>query len=361
MKTKIIVISTVGLIYDGITSVILSYMQALDLKNLDIYVVATIKVEPNIKNKLEKLGCHIVDLPSRRNNTIKYLLSLVSFIKRNKIQVMHAHGNSGTLAIEMIAGWLGGCSKRIAHSHNTQCDQVRADRLLRPIFNLFYTDAVACSDLAGKWLFGSKPYTVLRNGRNIQQFKFNNAVRMAMRNEFKITDEIAIGHVGGFFEQKNHRFLLKIYRAILMQEPTTKLFMIGDGVLKRKIEEEAADIKDHLFFVGTTDRVSDYLQLMDGMLLPSLFEGLPLVAVEWQINGLPCILADTITKECAFTDTVKFMSLEDSAELWASNIIEMIKSNNRESSASIAKDKVKLAGFDINDSVNSLEQIYTQS
>ena len=351
-------ISTVGLIYDGITSVILSYLQAMDLTELDIYVVATIKVEPSIKEKMEQLGCHVVDLPSRRGDTLKYFSSLVSLIRKNKIKVMHAHGNSGTLAIEMLAGWLGGCKKRIAHSHNTRCNQVKADKLLRPIFNLFYTDALACGDAAGKWLFGNKPFTVIKNGRNVKLFEFDLNMRKIMRSKYKIANEIAIGHVGGFFEQKNHRFLLKIYKAILEIEPTAKLFMIGDGPLKAEIEEEAKDISEHLIFVGTTDRVPDYLHAMDGMILPSLFEGLPLVAVEWQINGLPCIFADTITKECAFTDTVKFMSLDESAETWAVEIIKMAKANKRNESAAVAIQKVKLAGFDIKDSANILKRIY---
>lgn len=108
---KIVIVSTVGLIYDGITSVISSYLEAMDKTDLEIYVVSTIKAEPNIE-KIEKLGCKIVHFPSRKNNTIKYFISLQTFIHRNGIEVIHAHGNSATLAIEMLAGLLGGCKKK---------------------------------------------------------------------------------------------------------------------------------------------------------------------------------------------------------------------------------------------------------
>ncbi|WP_313187405.1 glycosyltransferase family 1 protein [Lacrimispora sp.] len=355
---KVIIVSTVGLIYDGITSVILSYLEEMDLTGMEVYVAGTIEVKPNIRERIEVLGCHIVDLPSRKVNPFFYALELEKFIRKNHIQVIHAHGNSGTLAIEMVAAWLGGCNKRISHSHNTCCDQVKADRLLRPVFNLFYTDALSCGTAAGKWLFDKKPFTILTNGRNVNVFTYNSVIRRAVRNEYGINDELVIGHVGGFFEQKNHKFLLEIYRAILELKPTAKLFMIGDGPLKKEIESKANDIKNSVIFTGTTDRISDYLQAMDGMLLPSHFEGLPLVAVEWQLNGLPCVFADSVTNECVLTDTVEFMSLNDSADQWATKIIDMVKQSDRAKNAAIAMPKVREAGFDIKDSAAVLKKIY---
>ena len=138
---KIIIVSTVGLIYDGITSVITSYLEAMNREDLKIYVVSTIMSESKIEKKIEELGCDIVRLPSRSKSPIVYIFSLAHFIRKNNIDVIHAHGNSATLSIELLAGFLGGCKRRIAHSHNTRCDQVRADKMLRPLFNLLYTDA----------------------------------------------------------------------------------------------------------------------------------------------------------------------------------------------------------------------------
>lgn len=358
MRKKILIISTVGLIYDGITSVILSYLQAMDRSGMDIYIASTIKCENAIKDKIEGLQCRVVDFPSRRTKTSMYFFSLVSFVRKNKIDVLHAHGNSGTLAIEMMAAWIGGCKKRIAHSHNTKCDQVKADKLLRPIFNLFYTEAVACGDAAGVWLFGDKLFTVLSNGRDVKTYSFDENVRKRKRAELNLKGEIAIGHVGGFLEQKNHRFLLEIFKQILRIEPSSRLFLIGDGPLRVEIESAAQEMKDSILFVGTTPQVADYLQAMDGMLLPSLFEGLPLVAVEWQINGLSCVLSDRVTRECAFTDTCTFMPLEVSAREWAEKIIAEVKSNNRKEKSEKAAIKAKTCGFDIQDSAQKLRAIY---
>lgn len=359
MNIKILVVNTVGLSYDGISRIMVSYLQAMDLSEMDIYVAATVNADPNIIKKIDQLGCHIVELPSRRKKPFKYFWKLACFIKKNGIYAIHAHGNSGTLAIEMLAGWLGGCKKRIAHSHSTSCNQVKADKLLRPVFNLLYTDALACGEFAGKWLFKNRPFKILQNGRDVNEFVFDENIRTKVRNEYSIRDELVIGHVGGFFKPKNHKFLLAIYREILKKEPTARLFMIGDGPLKKEIEFLAMDIKQNIVFTGMVDRVADYLQAMDGMLLPSLFEGVPLVAVEWQINGLPCVLSDTITKECVFTNSVSFMSLDEQAEEWANRIIGMAKGNMRKKSSSIAAQNAVKAGFDIRSSAHVLKTIYT--
>lgn len=355
IEKKVLIISTVGLIYDGITSVIQSYLKAMDLSGLKIYVSGTIQVEAKIKKQIEGLGCVVIDLPNRRKETLAYVLALTDFIKKNRIDVVHAHGNSGTLAIEMCAAWIGGCKKRIVHSHNTKCDQIRADRILRPLMNLLYTDALACGNDAGKWLFKDRAFYVLKNGRDIGEFSFDQTKRDTIRKQHGIGNEIVIGHVGGFFEQKNHSFLVKIYRAIKEIDPNVKFFMIGDGPLRKEIEEESSDL--NVIFTGAIDCVSDYLNAMDVMVLPSLFEGVPLVVLEWQINGLPSILADTISRECAVTNSVKFMSLNTHPKEWAEKILENRK-NDRLPNAQTAIQKITSTGFDIKDSAKFLRQLY---
>lgn len=355
VEKKVLIISTVGLIYDGITSVILSYLKAMDLSGLEIYVAGTIAVEPKIKKQIEELGCIVIDLPNRRKETLAYILALIEFFWKNKINVVHVHGNSGTLAIEMFTAWIGGCKKRIVHSHNTKCDQVKADRIFRPLMNLLYTDALACGNDAGKWLFVDRPFCVLKNGRDIKEYSFDQNKRDKIREQYGIGKNIAIGHVGGFFEQKNHIFLVEIYRAIKEIEPNAKLFMIGDGPLKIEIEKESSDLD--IIFTGAIDRVADYLNAMDVMVLPSLFEGVPLVVLEWQINGLPCVLADTISRECAVTSNVKFLSLKTPVEQWAKKILEN-RENDRLSNTKNAIHKIIETGFDIRDSAGFLRQLY---
>lgn len=353
---KVLIVSTVGLIYDGITSAITSYLQAMDLQGLEVYVAGTIDIKPNIKKQIEECGCTVVVFPNRKVDTIKYFTFLTKFIRKNHIDVVHAHGNSATLAIEMVAACLGGCKKRIAHSHSTKCDKVKANRLLRPIFNLFYTDGLSCGEAAGKWLFGNRKFEILANGRDVTKYKFDPEVREKVRTSLGIKNELAIGHVGRFTEEKNHRFLVEIFREVKKLEPDCKLFMIGDGPLKPEIEKLCEGL--NITFTGAIDNIPDYLNAMDGMLLPSLFEGLPLAVIEWQINGLPCVVSDAVTKECDFTSVIGFESLQSSPVTWANDLLDKVRKETREKNSVEAIIKAKEKGFDISESANKLKEIY---
>lgn len=357
---KILVISTVGLIYDGITSVILSNLMAMDRTGLDIYVAATMKAESEILAQFRTLECSIVRLPDRKKDTKRYFFELFRFIKRNHIEVVHANGNSATLAIEMLAAELGGCKKRIAHSHNTKCDQIRADKILRPLFYATFTDALACGEAAGKWLFGNRKFSILHNGRDVERFKFNSDKRKEMRKLLGIGDALTIGHVGGFVPQKNHSFLLKIYRSLADKVPDIKLYLIGDGPLKSDImrQSEKLGLQNNIVFAGNVDNVSDYLQAMDGMVFPSFFEGLPLVAIEWQINGLPFVMSDAVTEECLFSNNTERLSLNSSPYEWADDILKMVWSNDREKESASGIIAINEAGYNIKDTAAQLRDIY---
>lgn len=358
---KLLIISTVGLIYDGITNVITSYLKAMDKSEIEIFVAGTIEVNPVIKIQIEELGGKIIELPNRRNEPVSYAISLTKFIRKKKIDIVHAHGNSGTLAIEMSAAWLGGCKKRIAHSHNTRCDHVKADKILRPILNLFYTDAIACGEDAGKWLFKDKPFFVLKNGRDVNKFKYDKDARQKIREQYQIGESLAIGHVGNFVQQKNHSFVLEIYNELLLIDPNVRLFMIGDGELRDNIEKKALelDIRKNIEFTGNIDNIQEVLSALDAMVLPSFFEGLPLVVMEWQISGLPCIVSDNVTKECGIADDlVDFMSLELNPREWALNIYSKTFNRNRDEDSKYGCFKIDGAGFSITQSAEELRNLY---
>lgn len=357
---RVLVVSTVGICYEGITSVILETLKAMDKSGLALYIVGTIRVEDDLRRTFEDLGCQIVEMPNRRTNTFRYFIELIKFIKEKKIDVVHAHGNSATLAIELLAAKIGGCKKRIAHSHNTKCDQKRADKLLRPLFYSLVTECLACSDVAGKWLYPKRTFKVINNGRNVEKYKYDIQQRNTMRNKYNLKDKLIIGHVGGFVEQKNHSFLIDIFKCIHSMNSKTMLVLVGDGVLRNMVEEKVKrlGIQDSVYFVGITNQVESWLQVMDGMLFPSLFEGLPLVTIEWQIAGLPCLLSDTITRECAVTDLVEFCSLNANPEKWASLILEKIALNDRKKASEEAENKIVTAGFDIKESSRELKEIY---
>jgi glycosyltransferase involved in cell wall biosynthesis len=357
---NVMMISTVGIIYDGITSVILSYVELLKKNDVNFYVISTIKEEKSIIEKFEDDGCKIIRLPSRKENTMSYFHSLIKVIRKYRIDVVHAHGNSATLSIELLAAKIGGCKRRISHSHNTKCSQKKIDKILRPLFYTLYTDAVACGEEAGKWLYGGRKFIVLKNGRDLSAFRFSEEKRVDVRKRLAIDEKtIVFGHVGGFVDQKNHEFLIRVYKEIIDMIPNALCFCIGDGELRHKIEEivHGYGLSDRIIFTGNTDKVGDFLQAMDVMLLPSLFEGFPLVTIEWQASGLPCLLSDTITKECKIVDNVYYLSINENPKKWADLAINSL-TDNRGVDSERACYLIRKAGFDINDNSIELLKLY---
>lgn len=357
--TRILIVSTVGLIVNGISGVITSYLEAMDMEGLEIHIASTMKYDDIVINKLKDINCKVYTFADRKQYTVKYIYELMRYIRRNKIDVIHIHGNSGTMAIELVAAWFGGCKNRIVHCHNTKCDYVKADKLMRPMFSILYTEALACGKEAGDWIYGRKKFEILPNGRNIDKYKYNEHIRKELRNKMDIKEnQLVFGHVGGFLEQKNHIFLVDIYREIIKKNPNAICCFVGTGELQSIIKEKCKDIQNNVVFLGVIDNVNDYLNVFDLMFLPSLFEGLPLVALEWQINGLPSILSDRITRECMIGHGIEFLSLEEPVNKWVDLAMKMIQNINRKENSIINQELISDTRYNIKNTANELKLLY---
>lgn len=357
---KVLHIPTGGLFSDGILSCITDYMAAMDKTDLDVRVLATNKAEDVAVQKVKRSGCKVVSIPYRKTNIVKYFFSLCRYLVREKIDIVHVHGSSAIMSVELVAAMLAGCKVRIAHSHNTTCEHQEVDKLLRPIFNRAYTKAFACGSEAGKWMFGNREFVIIPNGRDIKKYEYNAQNRINYRNKLKIPKSaLVVGHVGRFNVQKNHEYLLHVFEELYKKDRNTYLVLVGTGEKIDEIKDlvKKSTIRDNVIFTGVIDNVADYLSAFDVMLLPSLYEGLPMVVIEWQIAGLPCIVSDTVTKECAITPLVKFKSIKESPESWARNIID-ISLQDREKSKDVLFSSIRKAGYDIEFGAERLRNIY---
>lgn len=357
---KILHIPTGGLISDGIVSCIVDYMAAMNKSDMDIRVLATNIGEKKAAQRVKDSGCKVISLPYRKTNIIKYFFTLYRYIAKEKIDIVHVHGSSAIMSVEILAAKLAGCKIRIAHSHNTTCNHKKADSMLRPIFNWLYTDAFACGKDAGKWLFGERKFTVIPNGRNIEEYVYNTEKRIQYRKELKIPESaFVIGHVGRFNIQKNHEYIIRIFEEIYKKNKNSYLVLIGTGERIDEIKEvvNKSDIRAHVIFAGVIDKVSGYLSAFDAMLLPSLYEGFPMVVIEWQISGLPCLISDKVTTECALTSLVKFKSLEENPKSWAIDIEQLVR-KDREKDIKAICGEIKDAGYDIKTDAEKLKEIY---
>lgn len=363
-KIKVLHVLTSGLRKEGIASTQLEFFKRMNLDKFDIIVAAVHDNEDEMINEFRNNGCEVVVFPDRKRETAKYFLELITYLKKTKPDIIHVHGSSALLSVELVAAKVAGIKIRIAHGRNTKADNTRLDRILRPIFNHSYTDALACGEDAGKWLFPKHKFTVVHNGKDFEKFCYSTSARMQKRKEMNLDGKIVVGHVGRINHQKNHEYLLRVFYEFAKKHENAILYLMGDGPMFEQIKTQVSNfdgLESKVIFAGGVSNVSERLQAMDIMVFPSKYEGLPNVVLEWQAEGLPCLISDKITTECAASDLVQFASIEDDPKIWAAKMDEMLNQyTNREAQAKRGTEALKLHGFDIKDATRHLEDIYTE-
>lgn len=362
-KITILITSSTGFnCKDGISTILYDYCSRINKDEFEIHLVISGEYRYDTIENFKRIGVMLHFLPSRKKQLLKYFWHLLRLISKEKIDLVYAHGSSTLLSIELLAAMISGCRHRVVHSHNTRCDHIRLNSILRPVFNFLYTDAVACGEDAGKWLFREHSFRIIRNGRDYKQYRYRTDVRSEMRAQLGIEECcLAVGHVGGFNRQKNQEYLVHVFKEILNQKPNSKLFFVGEGTLKKRVQEvtERFEISDRVVFMGAVSNVPEILQAMDVMVLPSLYEGLPLVVVEWQMAALPCVVSDNVTRECVFSDLVHYMSLENGYESWAEKVLKISDNHRKVESEDVVK-LAKKSGFDIDTDAIELQRFFRQ-
>lgn len=355
---KVLMVVTVPMRYAGITLSLIRYVRHMRRDGLQIDFAAINEPEPSLKADIEGLGCRLYVVDSRNRNPLRYIRKLARIVREGGYSIVHAHGNSCTLAVEMMAAKLGGAKVRIAHSRNTQCRFRRLNALLRPAFEHLYTHAFACGEAAGRWLFRSRPFVVITNGTDTEQYRFDAASRAEYRGRLGLHGKTAVGHVANFNRQKNHGFLIEAFTDAARRNPELELVLMGDGPLRGDIEAMVRErgLSDRVIFTGATPEVPGMLSAMDMMALPSLYEGMPNVVIEWQVSGLQALVADTVTPECRLTDLVRFLPLQ--AEVWSEAMASAEAAEDRAGLSAGAVDAIKAAGFDIRDNAERLRRLY---
>ena len=356
---RILIINTVSTEKNGITGVIFNYLKMMKLPDMRFDLLSLNNPEKSYVDQIESKGGSVYVIP-RLDGALMYWVRLIKLIKCNKYDIIHIHGNSHTLVLELSAGYIAGCRVRVVHSHSTTCKFKVIHKLMKPVFNMLYTHALACGDEAGKWMFGNSKFLVVNNGVDVEKYSFNQGTRDRYREKYAWNDCKVIGHVGMFVPAKNQKFIIDVFNELHEKDDTYRLLLIGDGYQKRDAEEyvKLLGLDKYVFFTGNIDNVADYLNAMDMVIMPSLYEGLPLALVEQQANGLHCVISDTITQEVNKTGNVTFLSLNSSAEKWAEVIESMKNVEDRELASQNAIKDIISVGYSIRAEANKLENYY---
>lgn len=356
---RVLMVLTVRYAKNGITGSVINYVSRLDPARVRCDLVSPNEPDAQGRAAIERTGGTIFVLHGRNRNPVSYLRALAGIIRSREIEVLHAHGNSATLYLEMRAGQIGGAKVRIPHSHNTTCRMKLADRLLRGVFYRNFTDAFACSQAAGKWLFPRYPFTVLNNAVETDRFCFDPAVRNEARTALGLKeDAFALLHIGAFNAQKNQTYLIGAFAQLQKLNRNAVLLLAGDGGNRGSCEALAArlGLAERVRFLGWREDVPALLFAADVFVLPSLHEGLPLTLVEAQCAGLNCIASDRVTREAALTGLVSFCSI-NTEEAFATAIAQT-KEQERITASTKAIARVKEAGFDVRSNVERLMLTY---
>lgn len=321
-------------------------------------------------DEIKRLGGQVIKIDSpNKIGMIKSIKNLCEVIKENgPYNAVHAHTlfNCG---VAMIAARLSGIKVRVSHAH-TNLDNTK--NIIRKIYiwcmrrtiNLFSTDCIACSESAGKYLFGesitlSKKYKLLPNYVDYKKY-LNCSDTKSVRQELGIKDDdIVVGHIGRFVEAKNHKFLLEVVSEMIILNNKVKLILAGDGELRKEIESYAEElgIKENVYFLGIRKDIDKILNNLDIFIFPSIYEGLGLVMIEAQSAGIPCLVSEAIQKEADLDiGLVKQINLNDKKELWIKEAFELIENKNKNKKQILSA--IKNKGYDLDNIINKLLEIY---
>ncbi|OWV26221.1 multidrug MFS transporter [Fibrobacter sp. UWB1] len=335
---------------------------------IDIAAIELFEKEENLK-ALEKLGCHVHYIGFAKSKLMKQFIvffRLICLIKKEKYSCVHIHADvANKLFVSALASRIAGIRKIILHSHAAGVDG--RNRFLKRIYHkscryflkFLADECLACSDLAAEWMFPNVKKSKIRmvnNGIDLDRFRFNHQIRDNVRKKMGLEKAFVVGHVGRFAYQKNHDYLVDVFARLKMSVPQARLLLIGEGELKETVERKVSQkgLSDSVVLYGVSNDIPSLMMAMDVFVLPSHFEGLPIVGVEAQATGLPVIFSDCITKSAKLSSNVYYLPInKDSIQNWVDMIIKSLKTDRN-----AAYEELFNRGFDIRHTTQSLVKIY---
>lgn len=355
------IVPTLG--YGGVAQFLLNYYRRMQGGDIIFDFVTHGGVE-DFHQELISAGSQIHYLkPISQIGIISYVKSLGRVISKGDYDIIHTHDGhmTGVTAMFCKMYFKGPI---IAHAHTTLCPNP-SHRPFMPLFRImsrvWASKLVACGKEAGKYLFGKgAKFTVIHNAVSIERFQNVSEERInELREKFGIRkDDYIIGHVGLFTPPKNHFFIINMFARLCSQDDKAKLVLVGGGDLVEDIKKLATElnVSDRIVFTGKQSDIPAFMHLFDVFILPSLFEGLPVVAIEAQAAGTPTILSDVIDHDVdAHLGIVDFLPIgKQYYQEWITKILcKKQRADEPEIRLALCK-----AGYEIGNSVNSLVDIY---
>lgn len=339
----------------GIETMLMNYYRRMDREKIQFDFLVHRDFRADFDDEIEALGGRIYRVPAMNPASGSYRKALADFFREHPYQVVHCHLNYMSGVVLAVAKQ-SGVPVRIAHAHTASMapgwkQSVR--RLCKHLIPLTATQRFACSTEAGRAIFGKQNFSILANAIDVVAFAPDEKLRRELRTELRLGDAFTVMHVGRMVYAKNHEFLLDVFRELLNTEPGAKLVLVGDGELRSRVGEKAAQLPaDAVRILGSRTDIPRLLQAADVFAFPSRFEGMPVTMIEAQAAGLPCIKSDTVTNECVVTDLVQSLPIDD-PKVWADAILAA-----RGTPRTAVLADIQRSGYDITAAAEKLTRFY---
>lgn len=347
----------------GAETFLMKIYRALDKSKYQMDFCLTDKNPGFYDSEILEMGGRIYYITKKTENLPKCLNDIRKVVKDNNYKYVMRISAQSLSVLDLIAAKLGGAKKIVYRSTNSGVES-KKEEILNKIFfflpRIIPNVKIAPSTEAAKFIFGEKcierkKVFLLNNAIDTKLFLYNEKKRSEIRKCLNVENSIVIGHIGRFSEQKNHKFLLDIFKEILNIEESAKLLLVGTGEIKIKIEQYAKElgIFSKINFMGVRSDIPDLLLAFDIMVFPSFYEGMPNTIIEAQATGLKCIISDTITKEANISGNVEYLSLDMSAKEWAEKVLSKIEKEKRRDCCKLYVNK----GYDIENVIKKFEKL----
>lgn len=349
----------------GAESRIMDLYRAIDKNRVQFDFVVHTEQEGYFDREIKEMGGRIFRVPPFRvYNVMSYRHAFFKLFREHpEFKMMQGHMTS-TASIYLPIAKRCGIQTAIAHARSAGVDKNFKGTLTRMLRKNLAEKAdilFACSELAGKAVFGEKAWNsgkvyFVPNAIDAGKYRYDLEMRRTMRKEMNLDEDVlVIGHVGSFRYAKNHEYLLRVFEQLQKLNTKTELLLLGEGERMQKMRELAGQlgVSHKVHFLGNQKDVWKYYQAFDYIVFPSRYEGMPGTIVEAQAAGLKCLISDAISKDTVFTDLVKQKSIEAEPCEWAKEVLQDVLCERIDS-----YEEVKKAGFDVKTQADRMMVFY---
>ncbi len=345
MKKKKMLLIGFGEEYGGLEKATFAWCSLLQ-NDYDFEFLSYYRLIDITKEKIERMNCNHYRVSRYSKKFFSFVRDIYSFYhSHNKYDIIYCNANHASVILYTLPVLFRRTPKIVFHSHASDGNCKGLHRMLRMWVNRRCDLKIACSEPAAQWMYGAdRNVKIVYNGIDTEKYKFNPDVRIRLREQYKIEDELVIGYFSRLCKGKNHRFLIEIFSEIVKTGKKARLLIIGDGELKDEIikQLEQLNLTDRTILLPFQENIQDYYNMTDIFVFPSEREAFPLIGIEAQTNGLPTLMSDRVPQSIACTPLADFESLDNTAKGWAERIIRMKENSEREQYCEI----VARAGFD---------------